>query len=239
MPHNPTDDQYHWNRRRGNSGSSSNDDNNNNSAAAPTTPATTTTTTTTAGAWRDDTRSQLDSLGTGGESSPHSVAQGPDATLKPPPCRTSGPAEEVRARYEDGSVSPEAPTTVMGPASPYLGQTATLWNTFTVEVDIVAINTQQKVDAGVYRDCVRGYGAGCLGYLRWQRAQMKTKRVFFQDGERACEFWGFRKQRNKLLEQAMFPPPSIPPGEMCLLSTKTAYPRSAAVERLFSQGRTS
>ncbi|KAG0723257.1 hypothetical protein GWK47_043014 [Chionoecetes opilio] len=50
------------------------------------------------------------------------------------------------------------------------------------------------------------------------------------------EIWCSEKQRNKLLEQAMFPALSRAAWVDVFVKYNTAIPSSAAVERLFSQG---
>ncbi|KAG0715648.1 hypothetical protein GWK47_011456 [Chionoecetes opilio] len=50
------------------------------------------------------------------------------------------------------------------------------------------------------------------------------------------ESWCSEKQRNKLLEQAMFPALSRAASVDVFVEYNTAIPSSAAVERLFSQG---
>ncbi|KAG0725708.1 hypothetical protein GWK47_038100 [Chionoecetes opilio] len=50
------------------------------------------------------------------------------------------------------------------------------------------------------------------------------------------ESWCSEKQRNKLLEQAMFPAPSHPAWVDVFVKYNTTIPNSAFVERLFSQG---
>ncbi|KAG0713576.1 hypothetical protein GWK47_001813 [Chionoecetes opilio] len=50
------------------------------------------------------------------------------------------------------------------------------------------------------------------------------------------ESWCSEKQRNKLLEQAMFPALSRSAWVDVFVKYNTAIPSSAAVERLFSQG---
>ncbi|KAG0718976.1 hypothetical protein GWK47_051445 [Chionoecetes opilio] len=153
--------------------------------------------------------------------------------------QTSGPVEEVCARYEDGSASDlllEAPNThtVMGQRA-FTWATATLWNAFTVEVDVVAMNTQQlpvvlllnseKVDAVISRLLFEITEQAVLDTSEGSSPYTDEEDDFFKalmspgptatEGTNSArlsnkmgkelESWCSEKQRNKLLEQAMFP----------------------------------
>ncbi|KAG0718352.1 hypothetical protein GWK47_052557 [Chionoecetes opilio] len=72
-------------------------------------------------------------------------------------------------------------------------------------------------------------------YTHLQRAIYNSTRISNKMGKE-LESWCSEKQRNKLLEQGMFPALSRATWVDVFVNYNTAIPSSAAVERLFSQG---
>ncbi|KAG0710226.1 hypothetical protein GWK47_023255 [Chionoecetes opilio] len=128
--------------------------------------------------------------------------------------------ERATRTVASGDLLLEAPRThtVMGQRA-FTWATATLWNTFTVEVDVVAMNTQQAL-----------MSPGPTATEGTNSTRLSNKMG------KELESWCSEKQWNKLLEQAMFPALSHAAWVDVFVRYNTAIPSSAAVEGLFSQG---